>query len=221
MRNADDYRDDLVFVGVPQTDGSFLLPNAYNNLQGTVGVHGVLENVWEETTNLKQLHTGCLLMGPNYYNNIITYNNRTPLAFSEAGLAKLEESVSQEPNFDDTEQGYVGARLTYFMETESALLPDQNSLNNYGDQLYNDFLRTSYKSIRFSCQVETPLTHYGRFRILSFQGDSSTDTYFYKSVAYKCDIERGILTATVTGEFLPSLVLGGTESARPRAVVLA
>ena len=229
-RNEPEYVEGLKFIGAPNADNITFLPNTDITpkddsdtevpidplLKQAQQTHGVLVGEYSTATSTKQLHSGLIVYGVNYYNRTMQYRKFFPESWSEAAYEGLVGSIGPAATTSNLHKGYVGFRKTLITESKKTSLPDQLSLNIYGRDL-EPFLRDTYQSLDFSVYVTKPLKIHGQFYIDTFLGGDEpipTDMYFYKSVQYSYSAKENYIKADVAGERFPSVIQSGDEPPR-------
>lgn len=210
-RNDQAFIDTLYFAGFRDSNDAIVLPD---------DPHGVLiTDGWNEKVILDQLYAGVFLLGQDRISSVIQYKEIDSSAYGEEAYQALKNSVADDAEDSDTDLRYVGAQIIYLSGTSGSLyIGDQKTLDNFGDELMDDYVRTPYESISFGVHVTKPLNHFGRFYIKTFHSsdevtNSSENTYFYKSVSYTFDKAQTVLTANIEGEILPTQILNGLDNA--------
>ncbi|MFK5004617.1 hypothetical protein, partial [Klebsiella pneumoniae] len=78
-------------------------------------------------------------------------------AYGEEAYQALKNSVADDAEDSDTDLRYVGAQIIYLSGTSGSLyIGDQKTLDNFGDELMDDYVRTPYESISFGVHVTKP-----------------------------------------------------------------
>lgn len=203
-RSEQDLLDELEFIGEIQGDNVRFLPNSFAEYQ-----HGMLMSEYEELTQNDVLYTDFIVQGTTLYGPYAGVRRHVK-GYSLDTLNQIEEAFEDDESPVPEDLGYVGFRKWLYVSNGQAILQDVQSIENWVDELVRVHTKV-YQSINFDCYVTRPLKHMGRFIIKTFLGDDrnfETDAYYYKSVTYRFDKPRNIISATIQGETYPTLVSG-------------
>lgn len=207
-RQDSEFLETLYFAGYRRDDGYSVLPNNQEDDDSELRLdwqHGVLTNNWANNTEFQNLIQKLLLYAKDVNGKLISYQHYPPNAISDSTWDTLNdlENIS----IDDIPSGYVGYERIRFSQDDAAIFEDRQALYRYGDAVSASIVGKPYNTIQFQIYVTRPLLHWGRFQLKSFIGNSSvhTEPYYYKSVEYKYEKARNIITADVTGEYTPPL----------------
>lgn len=202
-RLSPEYRDELVFLGKREPDGT-----AYNPASFKDGWHGVLtQDGYTQTTRTNDFYSSVILLGRDEYGTPINHKEQYANMFGGNALEKFgidPEGGPGSTEVPDVRDGsYIGYRKTFYQSSESSLIHDRRALREQIEK-YRETFAEPFQEINFECYVRRPLSHWGTFRVQSFVDDieqGATDYYRYRDVSYSWSKDVNLVTARITGEY--------------------